>query len=111
MRTSGLPHCPNLVHLTPCRLCAPNHPAQQAARAYDKMMLWCELHNAAGVKGGITNFDPSEYETDMAFLQQCTQDELVQLLRSDGRRQAAQRMLKQKRDGAAAYHAGDSDDE
>lgn len=31
----------------------------QAARAYDKMMLWCELHNAAGVKGGITNFDPS----------------------------------------------------
>lgn len=32
---------------------------EQAARAYDKMMLWCELHNAAGVKGGITNFDPS----------------------------------------------------
>lgn len=143
---------------------------------------------------------PAEYESDMAFLQQCSQDELVQLLRSDGRRQvrlvvclaadtlallrvpaaalrppapdpslllsaaapspllpalprpprsqlivaavvltqettlqagmgarqsktapppaplippsqAAQRMLKQKRDGAAAYHAGDSDDE
>lgn len=53
----------------------------------------------------------AEYESDMAFLQQCTQDELVQLLRSDGRRQAAQRMLKQKRDGAAAYHAADSDDE
>lgn len=32
---------------------------EQAARAYDKMMLWCELHNAAGVKGGITNFDAS----------------------------------------------------
>lgn len=28
-----------------------------------------------------------------------TQDELVQLLRSDGRRQAAQRMMRQKRDG------------
>lgn len=25
---------------------------EQAARAYDKMMLWCELHNATGVKGG-----------------------------------------------------------
>jgi len=41
----------------------------------------------------------------MAFLQQCTQDELVQLLRSDGRRQAAARMLKAKKEGAAAYRA------
>lgn len=48
----------------------------------------------------------------MGFLQQCSQDELVQLLRSDGRRQAAQRMLRQKRDGAALFHNGkDSDDE
>ncbi|PSC72574.1 Secretory carrier-associated membrane 1 [Micractinium conductrix] len=83
---------------------------EQAARAYDKMMLWCELHNAAGVKGGITNFDQSDYEADMGFLGSCTQDELVQLLRSDGRRQAAQRMLKQKRDGAALYH-GESDED
>lgn len=83
---------------------------EQAARAYDKMMLWCELHNAAGVKGGITNFDPSEYEADMAFLQQCTQDELVQTLRSDGRRQAAQRMLKQKKEGAALFHQGSDED-
>ena len=47
----------------------------------------------------------------MALLQQCSQDELVQLLRSDGRRQAAQRMLRQKRDGAALFHSKDSDDE
>ncbi|KAK9846663.1 hypothetical protein WJX81_008669 [Elliptochloris bilobata] len=72
---------------------------EQAARAYDKMMLWCELHNTSGVKGGITNFDPTEYEKDLHQLSSVTQDELVQALRSDGRRQAAQRMLRMKRDG------------
>lgn len=36
------------------------------------------------------------------------QDELVQLLRSDGRRQAAQRMMKQKRDGQAVQYRGSS---
>ena len=43
------------------------------------MMLWCELHNPGGVKGGITNFDASEYEGDVAWLQQVSQDELVQV--------------------------------
>lgn len=46
---------------------------EEAARAYDKMMLWCELHHATGVKGGITNFDPSEYEGDLQWLQQVSQ--------------------------------------
>lgn len=73
---------------------------EEAARAYDKMMLWCELHNTAGVKGGITNYDPSEYEKDIPWLQQVTQDELIEALRADGRRQAAHRMLRQKREGA-----------
>lgn len=36
-------------------------------------MLWCELHHASGVKGGITNFDPSEYEGDLAHLQSISQ--------------------------------------
>ncbi|KAK9819820.1 hypothetical protein WJX72_002762 [[Myrmecia] bisecta] len=76
---------------------------EQAARAYDKMMLWCELHNSSGVKGGITNFDPAEYEKELAWLHSVTQDELVQALRSDGRRQAAQRMLRQKRDGQLVF--------
>lgn len=67
---------------------------EEAARAYDKMMLWCELHNASGVKGGITNFDPTEYEADIPLLQQISQDELVAILRSDGRRQAQQRVYK-----------------
>ena len=115
-------------------------------------MLWCELHNSSGVKGGITNFDPAEYEKDLSWLQvvnqvsssqvcqtlhkvhRCrsalvlpsffmtvhnldmlymtrgprlywhelpgdVQDELVTALRGDGRKQAAQRMLRQKKDG------------
>ena len=71
---------------------------EEAARAYDKMMLWCELHYAAGVKGGVTNFDPSNYEADIQWLQQVTQDELVQILRSDGRRQAAHRIVRQRKE-------------
>ena len=46
---------------------------EQAARAYDKMMLWCELHNSSGIKGGITNFDPAEYEKDLGWLQMVNQ--------------------------------------
>ena len=46
---------------------------QEAARAYDKMMLWCELHQATGMKGGITNFDPSEYERELGYLQNISQ--------------------------------------
>lgn len=121
---------------------------EEAARAYDKMMIWCEIHHATGVKGGITNFDQGEYQADIPLLQEVTQvwlcdglagawcggcrsgdvrpcfcapvslrasrlpqpahasrpqDELVQILRSDGRRQAAQRMLKQKRDSQGSY--------
>jgi hypothetical protein len=57
------------------------------------MMLWCELHHASGIKGGITNFDPTEYEHELALLQQISQDELVAILRSDGRRQAAARTI------------------
>lgn len=37
------------------------------------MMLWCELHHSSGVKGGITNFDPAEYEADLPWLQSVTQ--------------------------------------
>ena len=37
------------------------------------------------------------------------QDELVQALRSDGRRQAAQRMLRQKRDCPGGIFSGHGD--
>ena len=45
----------------------------EAARAYDKMMLWCELHQNLGMKGGITNFDPREYERDLDYLTNVSQ--------------------------------------
>ncbi|KAK9800857.1 hypothetical protein WJX73_000580 [Symbiochloris irregularis] len=76
---------------------------QEAARAYDKMMLWCELHQSSGMKGGITNFDPTEYERDLAHLQNVSQEELVQSMRSEGRKQATHRMMRQKRDGQLTH--------
>jgi hypothetical protein len=45
----------------------------QAASAYDKMMVWCELHNTAGAKGGITNDDASKYECDIPWLRSIAQ--------------------------------------
>ena len=36
-------------------------------------MLWCELHQNLGMKGGITNFDASEYERDLEHLQNISQ--------------------------------------
>jgi len=84
----------------------------QAARAYDRMMLWCELHGAGGGKGGVTNFDPAEYAGDLPSLRASTQDALVASLRAQGRKQAADRAkaakaaAKGKRGGG-----GDSSDE
>jgi hypothetical protein len=46
---------------------------EQAARAYDKMMIWCELHRAQGIKPGVPNFPSEDYEKDMAFLQSVNQ--------------------------------------
>jgi hypothetical protein len=37
------------------------------------MMLWCELHNAGGLKSGITNFDSTEYEQELDSLQRMSQ--------------------------------------
>jgi hypothetical protein len=50
--------------------CAAGVPQEdEAARAYDRMMLWCEIHGAAGsMKGTMTNFDMTEYEKDIAWL-------------------------------------------
>ena len=69
----------------------------EAAKAYDKMMIWCEIHNVSNMKGAMTNFEASDYEGDVPWLQQVTQDELVQILRSDGRRQASKRTVRQRR--------------
>jgi AP2-like factor, euAP2 lineage len=72
---------------------------EEAARAYDRMMVWCELHvceNRVAPKSGLKpgfaslplNFDCGEYENDYEGLRKMTQDELVQNLRRQGRLQA-----------------------
>ena len=63
---------------------------EEAARAYDKMMLWCELHNAQSMKQATTNFEIQDYAEEIPRLQSMTQDELVQQLRREGRTQASQ---------------------
>ena len=58
-------------------------------------MLWCELHNSSGVKGGITNFDPAEYEKDLSWLQvvnQVSSSQVCQTLRKVHKRLLASRL-------------------
>mmetsp|Transcript_11111 Transcript_11111/g.20965 ORF Transcript_11111/g.20965 Transcript_11111/m.20965 type:complete len:405 (+) Transcript_11111:405-1619(+) len=67
---------------------------EEAARAYDKMMVWVELHSAdmqqtGQMKTGTTNFDVGDYVDDIPDLKTLSQDELVQMLRREGRSQAA----------------------
>lgn len=83
---------------------------EQAARAYDRMMLWCELHGAGGAKGGLTNFDPAEYAGDLPSLRGTTQDALVAALRAEGRKQAADR-AKAAKAAKGGGKGGDTSDE
>ena len=94
---------------------------EEAAKAYDKMIIWCELRQSSS-KGGITNFDIATYEADIPRLEAMNQDDLVMMLRRDGRAQAA---VAGKQAGAsstggrgggnpsdhAAHHNDNSDDE
>eukprot|EP00890_Picochlorum_soloecismus_P004722 jgi/Picsp_1/5250/NSC_02612-R1_protein len=70
---------------------------EQAARAYDRMMIWCELNKSKLTKTGIPNFDPEEYAADIEWLQEISQDDLLEHLRSEGRRQASKHRQKQPR--------------
>jgi hypothetical protein len=56
----------------------PTHPGcfdreEDAARAYDRMMLWIEMHSAGAAKAGVTNFDVSQYAGDLPWLASVTQ--------------------------------------
>ncbi|MDA9098129.1 AP2 domain-containing protein [bacterium] len=77
---------------------------EEAARAYDRMMVWCELHGqdsrgstkahgsnnqTKGLQAVNLNFEYGEYEGDFEKLRNITQDDLVQNLRRQGRLQAA----------------------
>jgi hypothetical protein len=47
---------------------------EDAARAYDRMMLWVEMHGAGpATKAGVTNFDVSQYAEDLPWLAGVTQ--------------------------------------
>jgi hypothetical protein len=57
-------------------------------------MVWVALHTAETkktqeLKGGTTNFDITEYKSEVTGLLLLTQDELVSMLRREGRSQAA----------------------
>ncbi|KAI8463483.1 MAG: hypothetical protein J3K34DRAFT_526974 [Monoraphidium minutum] len=65
---------------------------EDAARAYDRMMLWVEMHGAGvAAKAGVTNFDVAQYAEDLPWLAGVTQDELIDALRTEGRKQASAR--------------------
>ena len=78
---------------------------EDAARAYDKMKVWCWMHDPktleGGLKAGTINFDVSEYERDIGHLDEMSQDDLIGSLRSYGREQAAERLSKLKKDQRA----------
>jgi len=64
-------------HILPCN--PPRLPSgcfdreEDAARAYDRMMLWIEMHSAGATKAGVTNFEVSQYAGDLGWLANVTQ--------------------------------------
>ncbi|KAI8105917.1 hypothetical protein M9434_000496 [Picochlorum sp. BPE23] len=71
---------------------------ESAARAYDKMILWSELHGKAGAKPSVMNFDPEQYKQIAPWLQRISQDGLLQALRREGREEAARRTNDNKKE-------------
>jgi hypothetical protein len=71
---------------------------ESAARAYDKMMLWCGLHQRSVGKPSVTNFPTEDYEDDIVWLKEIGQDALLLQLRKEGRAEAA---MRQDREGKA----------
>jgi len=65
---------------------------EEAARAYDTMMIWCMIHQPENARPDktITNFSISDYDVKIPELTQITQEELVLALRRLGRKQAGE---------------------
>ena len=70
---------------------------EEAAKAYDRMMLWCEIHadelthtvSSPQKQGAVAlNFEVSTYTNDLHALEFMSQDDLMQELRRLGRVQA-----------------------
>jgi len=72
---------------------------EEAAKAYDRMMLWCEMHASQLATSGVSspqkqgavalNFDVSTYANDLHALEHMSQDDLMLELRRLGRVQAS----------------------
>lgn len=72
---------------------------EEAAKAYDRMMLWCEMHASQLATTGVSspqkqgavalNFDVSTYANDLHALEHMSQDDLMLELRRLGRVQAS----------------------
>jgi len=94
---------------------------ESAARAYDRMMVWCQLHNTSSTSSGgkaikknqrervnhlkanVTNYPSSMYQDDVPWLMSITQEELLLQLRKEGRAEAAAtRAMERERAGLAA---------
>lgn len=46
---------------------------EEAAHAYGRLVMWCQLHNTPGVQQRSMIFDPSKYAGDVTWLQSVTQ--------------------------------------
>jgi hypothetical protein len=79
---------------------------EEAAKAYDKMTLWCDLHQSSSMRGGILNFSIEMYASEIPMLKSIDQDELLTKLRREGRTQAAQQAANSSKQQNDAQQSG-----
>jgi len=84
---------------------------QDAARAWDRWMVWCHLHGVVGASGSIRaalKFAYDEYEGEVVdeLRSIMTQDAMVLKLQQEGRAQPGSRGCKRARGGAVVRLAG-----
>ena len=79
---------------------------EEAARAYDTMMIWCMIHQPENARPDktITNFSLSDYDFKIPELTQMTQEDLVLALRRLGRKQASEHSNSHGGRGSALLH-------
>ena len=86
---------------------------EEAARAYDTMMIWCMIHQPENARPDktITNFSISDYDAKIPELTQMTQEDLVLALRRLGRKQAHEHSQNSNRGAAMLHPLADNSEE
>jgi len=86
---------------------------EEAARAYDTMMIWCMIHQPENARPDktITNFSISDYDAKIPELTQMTQEDLVLALRRLGRKQAHEHSQNSSRGAAMLHPLADNSEE